>query len=535
MRQSQLTVSRMPNTISIHRITVERISALFVALFLVLSLAGVARAGGRAGAAPAWADISGTTVYDREHLWAYISAHAVNSGHIDDAEAIAATIEQLYREDGYFLARVEVRRDPRQGLVEFAIREGRVSTIAIEGFEPPIVAKLHAYFDQAVGGGPVRLDKFERAVALAGDLAGVAVRTEFADEAPDGSSTLKVIGRAITQRGSLTVDNPPRRLGKSASAFLTQELYSTFTGGDMLRLSIAGNKVFRHDDKTLYGGVHYRAPFGGLGSYFELFAGNSLARRNFNGTLEDSSQHGLNAIALVGHPIIRDLHQFLFVLAELDYLRGKTVTSGGGLASQASVSRGSLVYGLVQDGGGTMVTGMTVSFGRAHQDPNQGYVPVDRNFWHVRAGFGWLRPLDAILPELAFRTEVIGQFTSSRLPDVEKFYLGDRHRMRGYNFAEFEASAGATGTFELSRHFSFGGANLFGVTPYAFVDAGVVRLRDQIGVGKIDRGLVSVGFGAKASAFNRVALNSWLAFPLSRGASGKTPSPAAYVSLTTFW
>ena len=130
---------------------------------------------------------------------------------------------------------------------------------------------------------------------------------------------------------------------------------------------------------------------------------------------------------------------------------------------------------------------------------------------------------------------MIGQFTSSRLPDVEKFYLGDRHRMRGYNFAEFEASAGATGTFELSRHFSFGGANLFGVTPYAFVDAGVVRLRDQIGVGKIDRGLVSVGFGAKASAFNRVALNSWLAFPLSRGASGKTPSPAAYVSLTTFW
>ena len=39
----------------------------------------------------------------------------------------------------------------------------------------------------------MRLDKFERAVALAGDLAGVAVRTEFADDAQDGSSTLKVV------------------------------------------------------------------------------------------------------------------------------------------------------------------------------------------------------------------------------------------------------------------------------------------------------------------------------------------------------
>ena len=525
----------MPNAFSERELAVERVSAIFLALFLVLLAAVGAHAQGRASSAPAWADISGATVYDREQLWAYISTHAVNSGHINDAEAIAASIEQLYREDGYFLARVEVRRDPRQNLVEFAIREGRVSTIAIEGFEPPVVAKLQTYFDQAVGGGPVRLDKFERAVALAGDLAGVAVRTEFADDAQDGSSTLKVVGRAIKQRGGLTVDNPPRRLGKSASVFLTQEVYSTFTGGDMLRIGLAGNKVFRHDDKTLYGGVHYRAPFGGLGSYFELFAGNSLARRNFNGTLEDSSQHGLNAIALVGHPVIRDLHQFLFVLAEIDYLRGKTVASGGNLASQASVSRGSLVYGLMQDGGGTMVTGMTVSVGRAHQDPLQGFLPVDRNFWHVRAGFGWLRPLDAIIPELALRTEVIGQFTSSRLPEVEKFYLGDRHRMRGYNFAEFEASAGATGTFELSRHFGFGGSSLVGMTPYTFVDVGVVRLRDQIGIGKIDRGLVSVGFGAKASAFNRVALNSWLAFPLSRNAAGKTPAPAAYVSLSTYW
>ena len=107
--------------------------------------------------------------------------------------------------------------------------------------------------------------------------------------------------------------------------------------------------------------------------------------------------------------------------------------------------------------------------------------------------------------------------------------------MRGYNFAEFEASAGATGTFELSRHFGFGGSSLVGMTPYAFVDVGVVRLRDQIGIGKIDRGLVSVGFGAKASAFNRVALNSWLAFPLSRNAAGKTPAPAAFVSLSTYW
>ena len=140
----------MPNAFSERELAVERVSAIFLALFLVLLAAVGAHAQGRASSAPAWADISGATVYDREQLWAYISTHAVDSGHINDAEAIAASIEQLYREDGYFLARVEVRRDPRQNLVEFDMREGRVSTIAIEGFEPPVVAKLQTYFDQAV-------------------------------------------------------------------------------------------------------------------------------------------------------------------------------------------------------------------------------------------------------------------------------------------------------------------------------------------------------------------------------------------------
>jgi len=478
--------------------------------------------------------IHGATVYDQNHLWAYVWSHAAGSGNAGDIDSVARTMEQLYREHGYFLARVEARRDPRTGSVEYQVREGRISRIEIEGFPANVAARIEAYFSAALSEGPVQLAAFERAVALSGDLSGVSVRTELTDLDESGGAGLKVIGTAVRQRGSLTVDNPPRRLGKSGSAFLSQEFYSTFVGGDMLRFGLAGNKVFRHDSISGYGGVHYRAPIGSLGSYFEAFAGTSLARRDLSGTLQDSTQRGRNAIVVFGHPLLRDLHQFLFLLGEYDYSRGRSVSGFGSAVSQAQTLRASLVYGLVRDDGGTIKTGMTISAGHGKEDRLPGLRPISPNFWHLRAGFGWVHPFDQIMPGLALRTEVIGQATSSRVPEVEKFHLGDRERMRGYGFAEFEGGTGVTGTFELTKYIPTGLETITGVTPYAFFDTGYIHDRSLI-AGKNDHLLSSLGAGMRLFVGSHVSVNGWLAMPLNRDSANRRPSPAGYLRVSAFW
>jgi hemolysin activation/secretion protein len=481
------------------------------------------------------ADIQGATVYGRDEIWAYAANQAAAETGQFRADAIAAAIQQLYRQDGYFLATVTYRADPRSGAVTFVVNEGRIGHVEIQGVDDWIAAAIHGRIVAALGAGPVRLAEFERGLMLAGDLAGIQVRSELEENAASGAHVLKLSASAARQRGALTIDNPPRRFGRTISASLSQQFFSTLVPGDMLRFNVAGSRVFRENDGALYGGAYYRMPLTPNGAYAEVYGGNTIARRDLSGTLEDTQQRGLNLVGLVGYPLIRDAHQFLYLLLEFEHIKARSRSNTLAYTSSASALRPMLVYSHAWADGASSKLVLTGSTGWTDDTAFPGQRRPDRNFWHVRGHIGHVQPLDGVNPGLAIRFEAAAQFTGARLPSVETFFLGDRNRLRGYRFAEFEGDSGVTATAELSQHINVGQAGIRAVRPYAFVDAGMIRSRSIANGRRDDHVLYSAGGGLRFDFTAPVTLQGWIGAPLSRGASGKVQPPAAYVSLSTYW
>jgi hypothetical protein len=104
---------------------------------------------------------------------------------------------------------------------------------------------------------------------------------------------------------------------------------------------------------------------------------------------------------------------------------------------------------------------------------------VDDQFWHARAGGGVVLHLDQPKGDHALRIEGMGQFTNSALPATEKFYLGDRDRMRGYHIATTLGDTGVAGTVELSRYIGIEKGILEAISPSAFLDAGWAKATDD--------------------------------------------------------
>jgi hemolysin activation/secretion protein len=160
---------------------------------------------------------------------------------------------------------------------------------------------------------------------------------------------------------------------------------------------------------------------------------------------------------------------------------------------------------------------------------------VDDQFWHARAGGGVVLHLDQPKGDHALRIEGMGQFTNSALPATEKFYLGDRDRMRGYHIATTLGDTGVAGTVELSRYIGIEKGILEAISPSAFLDAGWAKATDDATNRGPGRSLASVGVATRVFLRDNLALNGWLALPLSEDGSGSRMNPAGYLRLTKVW
>lgn len=480
------------------------------------------------------ASVSGVTRYNVDELWKFAVAHAARGQGTTSIQSIARTIELIYREDGYFLAEVSIRLDSDRRTAELVVSEGHVAEIEINGVDPRLSAKIRSYVERAITAGPIRQADFERAITLAGDLSGVTVRAVFDASGGHGGIRLTIIASAIDGRGGVTIDNPPRGFGRTISGIASHEFYSSLEAGDLLRFYVGANKSLASSGFGIYGGVYYRVPVGGFGTYAEAFAGNVLARREISGALDTTQEVGRSVVLLLGHPVVRDVHQFLYALAEYDYAESHSRGDLGRFHNGAHTMRGTLAYGYTANSGAPTRARLTFSGGHAVGD-SVSRAAQDNVFWHVRAGFGTIQPLDFLVPALAFRFESFAQLSSGSLPLVEKFYIGDRRRLRGYGFAEVDGDSGVSATFEVSRHFAIESMGLQAVTPFVFFDVGFVANNRPAAGARPNWTLASIGAGVDIELANRFSLRSWIGLPLRDGALAKRYSPAVLVGVSKGW
>lgn len=516
---------------------------VLLALMLPFGLAQAqpTRTGGSAVIAPAApVELHGVTVYDATALLAYAQAVAAQRG-AADLGTLAGIVEQMYHEDGWFLAEARVFRDAASGRQGLAVEEGRVRAVEVVGVPDATGRRIAGYLTPVLDGRPVRLAALERALMLAGDLSGISLRSEFVPDPASGGYRAVVHAQQRRSSFAALVDNVPR--SNAVGTYVSGETYSLLAPGDLARVVVGGNLRTNGREGGLTGGVFYRLPIGNDGLYTEVYATQLGQAREFAGpTIDQRMQRGQLLGALVGYPVLRSLDGALYALlaAERRAVDAEGPTSA---ADRSTALRISAYYTSHDAEAPAFRTGLTLSVGHAYSAQNPG---VDRQFWHLRAVAGTVLRLGEAEAGYALRLEGYAKYASQTLPEVERLALGDRGRMRGYMFGAATGDTGAVGTIELSRHIPLEAGVLRAVTPSVFLDAGVAHKNGLFPAGTVGGvlpgtlrertvSLASVGLAARLDLAEGFGVSGWVGLPLLDGGTGVRHKPAAYVRLTKAW
>lgn len=485
--------------------------------------------------------VTGVTAYDLNHLWAFVIQRVATNqdpaANVSDLslDEIARSIQQLYREDGYFLATATPRVRADSASIE--VHEGHITTVEVRGASTDLAKAIHDLVLTAAGDGPIKLERFERGLMLAKDLAGVSLTSEFMSSNGTNDDLLKISVTEVKRRGGITVDNLPRNFGKSIFAALTQEFYSTLAPGDMLRVNVLPSADFHGEWRAVYGGLQYRAPIGSQGWYAEGSIGKGFTRNLFisaNQSPQELFQRTLNASVVLGYPLMRDVHGFAVWLSEVGHTRLDNSIVGLD-DTRTRFLRQFFVYSNHADDGSSFHASLALTGGSADRQFYLNQAISDSGFFHARLGIGRIVPLDQQSAGLGLRLEATLQLSASSLPSTEKFFLGDRSRLRGYGYSELVGDSGIAATVELGHFHAVGVRYLASVTPFAFLDAGWIKQNTPISGRLNETPLASVGIGVQTRSQEGFSIRSWVGVPLIAGQVTRARSPALWMQFAQTW
>ncbi|MDX2211289.1 MAG: ShlB/FhaC/HecB family hemolysin secretion/activation protein [Sphingopyxis sp.] len=478
--------------------------------------------------------VVGSTQYDPEELLRFATEHVMATGAEPTPQNVAEAINLIYREDGFALAETRYRIDGNTGDVVFLVAEGVIADVRIEGFGPSTSSRIGAYVQGLFGRSPLRQADLERAIMLASDLAGVSLVSEVVPSGQTAQgSTLRIAGRETHQSGAIGIDVVPIRPGTAVRGFVVQELYGVANGGDLLRL-VGQATLDRGDDWSVSGVAFYRAPVGGDGTYVEMLGGNTVARRDFANVTSDSKLTGWNAAFVVAHPVLRDAHNFGYLMAEYEFTDARSRFLGRRLNSTSHAIRLRGIYGSDFANGGILRAALSISAG-ARPTTSPGNLPDGaENFAHVRSEVGLALPIGRS-KATSLRLEWRGQWASARLPEVERFTIGHAPFLRGYAPAEVEGDRGWSATAELNRSIDVKDKTLLNIVPLVFASIGHTDILQPRPFDQDDQTLASVGTGAEFHLSGQVKISSWVAVPLRDGPQSRAGNPAFHIGIVKGW
>lgn len=476
--------------------------------------------------------IVGVEAYNAEPLLRFGLAHAAQTDGEPSANAVAAAIEQIYREDGYPLVQVGVSFS-QDGAAVFTVDEGLLTAISISGLRPQSEKAVRRHVEGLVGDQPIRQKNLERSLALASDLSGIRIANQVVPDPLGKGSILAIAGGESRSSGGAGVEVVPLRPGSAVRAFIVEEIYGVATGGDMLRL-LGQATLDRGDDWSASGLAYYRTPVGSNGTYVEAVGGNTAARRDFAGVTGDSVFNGWNAALVVGHPVQRSLTHFTYLLAEYEFIDARSRFLAQRLQSTTHSIRLRALTGADLADHSMYRISLTLSAGR-RPDTRVGALPDGaEGFVHVRAEAGVSLPLDKD-QQTNLRVETRGQFASVRLPEVERIALGHAPFLRGYAPAEVIGDRGAAATIEVMHSVPTRSKLVTEFAPFAFAATGYIDVLEPRGGENSGRTVAAVGAGSNFMIRGGLRLSGWMAVPLLDGPQSRAGNPAFHLSLTVGW
>jgi len=467
--------------------------------------------------------VEGVTAYAPEKIEPFATEVVGREISLAEVYAIAASVQQMYREDGYFLSRVIV---PPQviddGRVQITVLEGYVGDVVYQGDVGPVRELIESYVDQVLLERPLRIKTLERYLLLAKDIPGV-----------DVTGTLRP---STDQLGAAQLVVTAQRKAFDAMA-LVDNIGSTFTGQWEVVGSVSANAFTRYGDSATvtalvsdpangFGGNSENqrvVQFGGSfrpdkrGTYVNLLA--SYGDSNPGGLISrfEFQSKTLLLSASGGYPLIRSRDRNLAVELGFDYTDSSTdvfddikfsrdhlrVLHVDALMDFRDKWRGSNLLGLHLRQG-LPILGASKSGDEDLSRPNGSGV-----FTSLRMGASRYQPLFG-------RFSVVGrveaQYAFETLLSDEEFDVGGFQFGRGYDPKELSGDHGVGVTGEVHYTRGVGKKFLDRYQLFGFYDFGSVWERST----DLSASLASAGGGIRGWLGKDFSIALQVAKPLTR-------------------
>lgn len=438
-----------------------------------------------------------------------------------ELRALAGDVAAVARNAGYGLATAWIpEQKVEAGVLRVRIDEGRIDAVEVKG---EARAAVEARLAGLAGGKPVRTDRLERQLLLAGDLAGVRLGKARL-ERRNGDNVLvvatfrdRVAGRfSLDNWGSATAGPVRARLGLEANGLLAPD--------DGLSLE-AMITPFQPREFALVAG-RYTAAVDTRGT--ELSVGGYVARSEAGGSLRafdlDGRSHELELE--LRHPLVRSRATGAWLSLGARVRESEQTRADRLVREDRLTMVGANVYAYRRLAEGrlrarlSIVRGVDAFGANDRGDPLSSRGDADGRF--TKAEF-WGEAEHRFGRSFSILAQAEGQIADGPLLSSEEMGLGGRRFGRAWDYREFAGDRGLAGSIELRRDLKRPAPAIEAAQLYVFADGGTV---DNYGLGRGGGSLASAGGGVRLWLKHRLHAGIEAGLPLTRGADRlRDPSP----------
>lgn len=458
--------------------------------------------------------VSGSTLYPAAELEAMLADMVGGTHSLAELELAAARISAYYREHGYFLASAYLPvQEIKDGVLEIAVLEARLDRITLENTSRVSDARLREHLKVLTQEQQLPMDK---PLLLLRDTVGVgSLHAVLQPGANVGTSDLLVrASPGAAYNGTLQVDNHGNRYTGEYRINAAVAVNSPFKIGDQFTARVIGS-----DRDLLHGRIAYQLPIGGNG----LRVGAAVTHTQYQLAREYKSleAHGSASSTSV-------FASYPFILTQNGYLTGaftyedrqlKDFIDSTNLQNEKSVKSGTLgLSGNYQDtfnGAGQTSFNLGLTLGHLSMDAEQRALDdasARSNGDFTKLSYMFNR-LQRVTDKDTFAVSLSGQLAGDNLNSSDKFSLGGSYGVRAYPQGEGSGDEGSILNVELRHRFM---PQLQGVI---FYDYGRIRINhEQYIAGDNTRSIAGAGFGINAQVFNKLSLDSYVAWSTQGGA-----------------
>jgi hemolysin activation/secretion protein len=240
--------------------------------------------------------------------------------------AYAAQLQQAYLDAGYPLARVIVPAQEldESGAVRLRVIDGYVEALNLDAVPERARNRVRQVLAPLVGKRRPTSAEIERRLLLAGDTAGLALRTTLTAGSELGGAQFVLHGAHDPIAGVLAADNRVSAPYGGFQIAASVALNSPWGGGEQIFLTVAGfpgGSFFEADSRRRYFALGYTTPIGANGLMANLALDYSSTRPGEDvEALRLESEYERFGVGLA-YPIARARSHNVFASANLDLVR----------------------------------------------------------------------------------------------------------------------------------------------------------------------------------------------------------------------